>query len=538
VGEVPLPLIGEVKADVAVKIRKPVVDRRPVSQSLGCHIKGVAPPHPDHDDPLSFSAGIFKRFGSEPPPRTLNIYHQIGAFTDEKIKEYKLKYGLKRLESMDYPAVAWIEDIKHCATRKEQLREASTKIFDPKQHVKNNMFIKDEFYDDLKYPRLINSRHDVYKCRVGPLFKRIEQELFKLPMFIKKIPVAERGAYLRQWLYAPGWTYFATDFTAFETHFVAFMMICVEFRLYKALLPKDKESIQFLKDLEYILATNKCFNKLVTAWITATRMSGENNTSLGTGFSNLIFIEFAAHLAGVIVKPAVEGDDSCNRTSGVIGPEIFQLLGLNVKYQSHDNMSEMSFCGLIQDDIAQQNITNPYKVLARFGWSNRRYVGASPRTMRSLAVAKALSYAFQYPHMPIVRPFCNMVLRLVKQDNYRIMAYINTLDAYTREIFLEAFENRFKLPEFKAHASTRALVEKLFSISYTKQLEVESMLDQLNVYGPVELDLAFPELFKDNYVRYVTCHTLKPLRLYKKCMQRVLDLVDTHHRTKGKFVWS
>jgi len=44
--------------------------------------------------------------------------------------------------------------------------------------------------------RLIFSRDDHYKTVVGPMFKRIEKELFKLPHFIKNVPVEQRSEYI------------------------------------------------------------------------------------------------------------------------------------------------------------------------------------------------------------------------------------------------------------------------------------------------------------------------------------------------------
>lgn len=503
-----MPLIGSVKPDLKIRSRKPLHDRRPVSESLGCHVKGIAPTHPDHDSPFDYAAGIFQRFGRMTPYRSQKVYQELMKFTDEMLDHWELKYGLTRLEPEDMDVHKWIDSINHCQSRKDQLHKAADEDFDPLKDIDVSMFIKDEFYEDqYKYPRLICSRNDKTKCRLGPMFSRIEKAFFKLPMMIKKIAVDERAAYIFNYLYKPGYYYFSTDYSAYETHFVKLMMVAVEFRLYQRLAPKDEHGTQFLKDLNFLLGTNHCKNKLIDAWIKATRMSGENCTSLGNGFSNVIFTKFACRKAGCKAKLVAEGDDGVTRVNKKIDPKIFRELGLIVKYNEEKEISEASFCGLISDELAKQDVSNPLKILAKFGWSNRKYVGCSLDTKYSLAVAKALSYLYQYPHLPVVRPFMNYILRVTPYKNYKVLKYINSLDQYTRELYLKAFDRRHSAPDYKPEIATRTLVEKLYGISVKQQLEAETYLDSLQSYGEVDLKLDFGEGYQLNYDRYVSDFT-------------------------------
>jgi hypothetical protein len=528
IGEVRLPLINAVKEDLRIRLRDSRVSRRPVSESLGCHVKGVAPPHPDHDDPINYAGAAFKRVGAVLPDRKTQIYHELIVFTNKLLRKWKSKYGLRRLESKDYTVEDWLRNSNYSETRKAQLLEISKKPYDPKKHNVVKMFIKDEFYEtDDKYPRLIMSRHDRFKCRVGPMFQRIEKALFALPMFIKKIPVEQRGEYIRQYLYKPGCSYFATDFSSYETHFTTCLMLSIEFQLYKFLVPHDKEGRQFMKDIGTLLGRNHCTNKLADIWINGVRMSGEMNTSLGNGFSNYVLMKFAAFKSGTRVKGVVEGDDGCFRTRKTIDPAIFKELGLNVKFVEYPTIGEMSFCGILQDEIGRQTITDPFKVLARFGWSNRKYVGSAEKTKRSLAVAKALSYAHAYPHMPIVRPFCDMILRLCDLNKYRVLRVINSLDCYQRDRFIDAFNRRNEIPKFAPTMETRALVSKLFGISPEKQIKLENQFLKVKKYGPLELDLDFGRCYTLNFQRYATyAEGFSRIIVDHASRDRVLDLVQ------------
>lgn len=502
--------ISAVKVGLKVKKRREVHDRRPVSESLGCHVKGVAPTHPDHDSSFDYAAGIFKRFGRMTPYRDKIIYEELKEFTNQKLDHWQRKYGLTQMESIQ-DVKEWIANLNHGEQRKKQMYQAAEEDYNVrnKRDTKVNTFIKDEFYqDEYKYPRLINSRADIYKCRVGPGFSGIEGEVFKkMPQFIKKIPHDQRADYITQYLFKPGYYYFSTDYEAYETHFVRLMMISVEFQLYKRLAPNNAEGRQFIKDLEVLLETNHCSNKLLDAWIRATRMSGENCTSLGNGFSNLIFTKFACHKSGASCKAVVEGDDGLVRTNKKIDPQIFKKLGLIVKFKDEPILSESSFCGLISDEMSRQDVSNPYKILAKFGWSNRNYVGSSADTRRYLAVAKAYSYTYMYPHLPVVRPFCDYILRTVEKPKmYKILKYINKLDMYTRQSYLEALDAHAnnKVPDFNPDIATRNLVDKLFEISVSTQYKCEDYLRSLSEYQVVDLPLEFSDSYMTNYDQYVS----------------------------------
>jgi hypothetical protein len=69
VEEVPLKKLDPIKTDVLITSpRKWDPSRRPVvAASMGCHVKGVALPHPDPQCPRTMTLGVHRRFAFRPP---------------------------------------------------------------------------------------------------------------------------------------------------------------------------------------------------------------------------------------------------------------------------------------------------------------------------------------------------------------------------------------------------------------------------------------------------------------------------------------
>lgn len=299
-----LPKIGDIKEAKIRRLTSRHDDevRRPVSTSLGCHLKGAALPHPDMNHFGTTLGGIKKRFLAKPPE--LSGRHRRG------LKRFVAKWLRDNLTPLaadtDVSFDTWIENTNYERWRKDQLAEtyhSNGGVWQEGKHTAVNSFVKDEFYLEYKHPRLINSRHDMFKCVSGPYFKLIEKELFSLPWFIKKIPVSERADYIMDRVYTPGGVYIATDYTAFETHFTKEMMQIVEFQLYKYLTRNLPSKHDFYGMLEVISGVNKLYSHNFSVELEATRMSGEMCTSLGNGFSNLMFMLYACSEAGSVDPP-------------------------------------------------------------------------------------------------------------------------------------------------------------------------------------------------------------------------------------------
>lgn len=481
-----------------------------VAVSLGCHVDGAAQPHPDPQDPETMHAGIAKRFLCETP----RIDPKVLASLREFVRKWLRSNLVPISPEEDLSVPTWLKQTNYPQFRREELLRVwedtdEDVTRDPfRKHFKCKSFMKDETYPTWKHARGINSRSDAFKCAVGPIFKAIEHEVFKHPAFIKKVPIEQRPAYLKDLLYRGGATYFATDYTSFEGLFVAELMEAVEFELYDYMTSCHPCHDKFMFLCHNVLAgRNVCEYKYNTACVDATRMSGEMCTSLGNSFANLMIMLFICEEKGNSeTKGAVEGDDGLFTTIGT-PPTTgdFERLGLIIKLEVHQELSTASFCGIIFDENDLCNLTDPRKVLATFGWGSRKYAMAKASTLDSLLRCKALSFAHQYPGCPIVQSLARYGLRVTSSvispnDARRIN---NMSDSWLRERYSRALENPvcFKPIGF----GSRMLVERLFRIPIDHQLKIEAYLDSLSVRTPLRcpyIDWCMAREWRDYWAEY------------------------------------
>ncbi len=360
--------------------------------------------------------------------------------------------------------------------------------------------MKDEPYVKYKHARCINSRSDRFKVVVGPFIKLIENEVYKLPEFIKHIPVHERPKYIMDMIYKEGAKYGSSDYETFEALFTARLMNAVELPLTRHMLKNVPGGPAVTKVIEKADAGNNvCQNKFFSVVVPATRMSGDMWTSLFNGVTNLIVLKYFGFKACV-----VEGDDGLFRIDGPLpSAERFKELGLKIKLEIHQDLSTASFCGIIFDPIDMLNICDPLKVLARFGWTTNRYWRARRSTHLTLLRAKAYSYAYQYPGCPIVSALAQYGLRVTRScDVRRILNSKNT--AYWERLMLSKALVDEVLP-INPPIKTRLLMERQFSVPVETQILIENYLNSLMVVQELaipNLDLMVPQEWLDYNQKY------------------------------------
>jgi len=483
---------------------------------MGCHLIGACLPKPDLSDNLSVEAGVQARFMSSPPKPKNNKIARLKLFVRAWVRK-----NLKKIPSNSDVSVAnWLSHCSYPAHRKKELLDKWEKLSNIRdarfwsKYVRCKSFPKDEPYIDWKHVRGINSRSDEFKCAVGPIFKLMEDIVYKHKAFIKHVPVADRARYVMEMLYKTGATYYATDYTAFESLFTAELMEACEFELYSYLvedLPAGEEFMGLIRDA--FLGINMCEFRGFTAKVPATRMSGEMCTSLGNGFSNLMFMLFIAAEKGISeadVEGVVEGDDAA---FSAVGEELtgddFTELGLNVKIEKHIHLNEVSFCGLIFDVDDQIIVTDPRKVVADFAWTGRDYCHSKTKTLKVLLRCKALSMAFSYPGCPIIAALADYGLRVTRSvDIHDFVRNKWKTPEYYREWLIMMLPDERKLAHRKRVVlmSTRFLVEKKFGISVEDQLKIEAYLDGLESIQPLDLPWlvwACPESWSQMFSRYL-----------------------------------
>jgi len=358
-------------------------------------------------------------------------------------------------------------------------------------------FIKNEAYPIYKFPRGIYARKDDFKMRVGPIFKLIEKELFNLPYFVKYIPVDERAKYIHELFgdcpavigspYEFIRRYMATDFTAFEASFTADVMNDCEMQLYEFMVQFLPEGERFMRLLrQVLLLENDCRFRSVMVKMQAGRMSGEMNTSLGNGFTNLMLMLFA--MSEFNCEHAVcliEGDDGIAAYTGPLIPDAFyEQLGFTIKIIYHSTLNTASFCGQVFDFETYTIVADPIKVLLNFSWAHPQYMNCRPKKIMGLLRCKALSLLYQYPGCPVLQSFAVAVLRLTKEV---LCVRDLTLDAWHRDIQSTAIDRDYRhlLHTRKVALSTRQVMADVFRISVIDQIILENYFTSLTKVEPL-----------------------------------------------------
>jgi len=474
--------------------------------SLGVDVTGIAPPKPDLTCPLTAEAGVRKRFLCKPPAPNPNLLIEFTNF---------VRNWLDRLDPLpadsDTSVFSWLKKCPYPLWRKEELSKLWTDragIVTIKDYVVKS-FIKDETYPEFKHARGINSRSDMFKCLVGPIFRLIEEVVYQLPEFIKKVPVADRPKYISGLLSFEGAKYFEGDFKAFESHFTRQMMEACEFLLFEHMVKNLPEGEMWMKLVRDVIGgSNHCLYKYFTVDVDATRMSGEMDTSLANGFANLMLLNFLFYKKGITdVRTIVEGDDSLSSFAGEPPTEKdFQDIGFSIKCNVRENINEASFCGIIFHPTDMINVTDPLDVLANFGWAGRNYVNARRSRLLCLLRCKSLSYAHQYPGSPIIQSLAHYGLRVTSGIDVRhFIENERSLSQWEREELRAATASK-PPPRRIVPMNTRLLVEKLYGLSVLEQTNIEAYLDSLTQLQPLSGPIAglsyHPDLcrYADTYV--------------------------------------
>jgi len=501
-----LPVIKD-NADVPDSGRPIDLNRRPVVQvDLGCAPVGFACPHPDPQDTETMLAGVRKRAAMAPPKSDMVLLEKFSVF----VRTWLQKNLVPLSPSVDTSVDRWLAHTSYPLWRKEELKRKFDNItsFDDPRHYRVKGFMKDECYPEYKHARGINSRTDEFKCMVGPWFKLIEEEVYQLPQFIKHVPVPDRPKYILDRLEYLGATYFETDYTAFEAQFTRSIMAACEFQLYDYMTKNVPGGQEFMRLVRNVIGgVNHCDYRDFSYSVHATRMSGEMCTSLGNGFSNLMFMLFVCELNGnTMVDGVVEGDDGLFRMIGTPPTEeMFSRLGLIIKPVPHNLISEASFCGIVFDPDDRVNITNPLEVIATFGYTRSQYLKSSPSTKLALLRCKSLSLAHQYPGCPILQSLAHYGLRITRSIDVRRFALRGGTSMWEREQLIMALRDEKNIVRREVGWKSRLLVELKFGIPVALQYEWEKYLDGLDCLEQldfVDIDLFVPECWVDYFESY------------------------------------
>lgn len=479
--------------------------RSPVAASLPLWLEGVTGLKADDSDIASIVDGIKHRVGGITPSVRTKTLKEFKVFVKAMLENL-----FQPLDShTDVTFETYLEHVDLPEARKEQLRTANESLKDTMREIRDlKSFIKEEHYWEPKAFRTINSRSDEYKTLVGPWIHAVEKEVFKMPWFIKTVPVADRAQTVLSALDKAGRVFMSTDFTAYESSFRKEVMDACEFQFFEHMTKNIPDAASFLEHYKEIALNNKLKFDSLVATIVAKRMSGEMSTSIANGFTNLMLILFTAFKQGIPfdqIDLFVEGDDSIISCVRKLTTYYFEALGFSVKMEVHSDIRNASFCGLIFSEPGHI-IRDPRPVLAKFGWAMRRYVNAGYDTKLALLRSKAISLACEYPNCPVLAPFAHRVMELTKLAKFSKMKKIaENADNYTRRSMLNNIVSKPWQKKPDILPATRVLMEKLYGIDVELQYIWEDVLSNVG-FGPFTLpgmETFFDRDWTQNWEQYV-----------------------------------
>lgn len=467
------------------------------------------PPKPDITHPHSQILGVSKRMAYSPPVYDRKMRRKFRKFVRKWLRQNMTPID----PSEDFDFETWLSSTNYPEWRKEEIRKAyptdpynfdevSQKIF---KNLDINLFTKEEYYPEYKHFRGIWARSDIAKGIMGPFFRIIEKKLFSLPYFIKKVPKNERPKYINDFMNSNILNFQGTDYTSFESLFTTDMMDDCEFELYRYMSAMNPKAQLICRYIFRILATtNIAKNKFFTVRVDAKRMSGEMNTSLGNGFSNLMFLLFACHYyKREFSGPIIEGDDALIGLNESIPKEYYTKMGLNVKMEHVEEISYGSFCGLVYDPVELINIRDPCEPLCTTTWVTKKYAFCSTAKYYSLLRSKSLSLMFEYPGCPILYKYGQKIFELLSEFEIKLRFE----DSYKYERALLAYDAYINntIPYKEVGQRTRLLMEKMYNISVATQLRIEKEIDEMTINNmslPTVLEIV-PDCWKSNFDNYV-----------------------------------
>lgn len=428
-------------------------------------IETLAPLSPDRYDKDTAVQGIKKRYARVVPETDKKLMAGFRRFVRAWVRRY--------LPVLDAPMEfeEWLASTSYNEARKEQLRKVYAEYLRSGKLTRKTArklhrvkaFIKQESYPEYKHARHINARCDLAKCLFGPIVKKMEQEVYKRPEFIKHVPLPDRPALIKAMKRA-GCSYVASDHTAFEAHFTLEVMRAVEFEVTSHMLSRLPNLRELLEATEGGVNQIGLSTTDIQVLIQGIRCSGDMWTSLFNGLGNLLSFLYGCEVAGCrFVEGFVEGDDGIFAVQGKPpSAELMKKIGFEVKYEYHDDPSTASFCGLILagNDI----IRDPVKFFMNFGWSDR-FVGAGGRVKRQLALAKSLSALYETPGCPLVAVAANYVYEQTRGVEPRFID-----GAY------KVVPRDYHPPPVVIADETRELFARMYGISPAAQVEFEALL--------------------------------------------------------------
>lgn len=362
--------------------------------------------------------GLCKRVVHEEHPCDPEVQADFISFARHYIKHHikPIPSGLDE----DTLLENWLSHSKYNTEKKNKLRELNGKMrkheIPRRQYLELTSFIKSEFYEEPKEARIINSRSDAFKARVGPFIHAAEQYVYD-DHFIKHCTPAQ--VVERMKTKSKGFeVFYETDYSSFEGSFSSTLLYRIELYFLTRLFYNYPEIVSLIATA--LTSKNKLtFKKIYTAEFYGSRMSGEMWTSMCNGFMNKLLVEYVAKRSEANVDYLVEGDDGFICSNKELNWDLTRLCGFKLKCDVVFDPMKIQFCSLRV--CGDKLVPDIKRTLKHYGFIidsqlSRALSTGSKRSqtkLKEIQLAKAQSLLATASGIPILQSIAQQQIRVL-----------------------------------------------------------------------------------------------------------------------------
>lgn len=420
----------------------------------------------------NWARGLCKRVIHDYHPFNPNVQADFISFARHYIKNHiqPLKEGLDEDELLEN----WLGQSKYDSDRRNKLRELNKMMrnhqIPRRQYLQLTSFIKSEFYTEPKEARIINSRSDAFKSRVGPYIHAAEAMVYD-DHFIKHCKPSEVVEKMKN--KACGFeVFYETDYSSFEGSFKPEYLRQIELYLLTRLFYNYPEIVS-LCTLALVSSNKLIYRKRYSAEFPGSRMSGEMWTSMCNGYMNKLLVEFVAKRSDALVDYLVEGDDGFICSNKPLNWELTADAGFKLKCDIVHDPMDVQFCSLRVCE--NKLIPNIERTLTHYGFIIDTQIarGLAVKSKRSqkkldeVQYAKACSLLATSSGIPILQAVALQQLRVLSGTHLNPKYF----DWWERE-----FYDLSNPAPSSISLGVRKYVEKEFGILVDDQIEVERQI--------------------------------------------------------------
>lgn len=484
----PVPVNPKAKImDLGLSFDQPTL----LGRTLGPRVLGFTPPMADAMDQRTLLAGAKFRFARAHVKPDRRLLKELALFV-LRFCEMHLDPLCEEITFEDY-----IENSHYSRVQKDHYWKIYEECGDqvPTNKTYKSFGKVERMRDGTKYKhvRCINPPPDEWKVYAGPYIHAIEKVVCRLKYFAKYIPVMERPRAISELFSGHVGPFWVTDYTSFESSFSPEIIRATESVMYSYMLKDHPERARVINSWNE--GTHKCRFKQFKLSVPGVRMSGDPNTSLGNGWTNLMLTAFMAYKQGLKFEGLVEGDDGLFCFDGTPDFTLCAKLGFQLKFEPHDTIYTTSFCGLMLSRSLAA-FADPRYVIAAFGWTHSSYRFASPQIRKGLLRSKALSLLYCNPRCPLLTALAWRFIDLTEG-----VVAVDSTSYWDQHILRERREYSEALAvEYAKGISTqdREDFDDLYHISIEDQLILEAYLSSAEI-APLEHPL-LQGLYDDHWV--------------------------------------